>query len=175
MLVIAPDGSLMDMPVMIMHGFFDDFLLPGIILFGLGILNAVAYVTVLRSSGAAWIMSTLATGSLIIWFWVEIAILGELHWPHAMWGLPVILGGLMIIALYFRGQVTLRKVLFVCGIVSSLLYTAINIIVAMQWQGYHSAPITVSELSVIDAPIRNLWIVLSTPYSILMTAFAFGV
>lgn len=175
MLVIAPDGSLMGMPVALMHGVFDDFLLPGLILFGLGILNALAFITVLRRAVVAGIMATLATGGLLLWFWVEIAILQELHWLHAMWGLPVILGSMMIIALYLRRQEALRKMLLVCGIVASLLYAAINIIVALQWQEYRSASQTVSELSAVGAPTRNLWIVLSAPYSILMTAFGVGV
>ena len=47
LLVVAPDGRLMDMPVNIMHGVFEDFLIPGLILFGLGILNTTAFFTVL--------------------------------------------------------------------------------------------------------------------------------
>ena len=48
LLVAAPDGRLMDMPVSIMHGSFPDFLIPGIILFALGIVNTVAFFAVLR-------------------------------------------------------------------------------------------------------------------------------
>jgi len=36
---------------------------------------------------------------MLVWFLVEIAILRELHWLHAMWGLPVILGGIMALPL----------------------------------------------------------------------------
>jgi len=35
-LIVSPDGSLMDMPVGIMHDVFKDFLIPGIILFWIG-------------------------------------------------------------------------------------------------------------------------------------------
>lgn len=45
-----------------------------------------------------------------------------------------------------------RKALLVCGIVSSLLYLAMNVFVAMQWEGYSSASQTISELSAIGAP-----------------------
>src|SRR5512136_2601778 len=86
LLALAPDGRLMDMPVEIMHGFFKDFLMPGFMLIGLGSLNG-------------WILSSLALGGLVIWFTVEIIILQEFHWLHAMWGLPVIVGCMMIIAL----------------------------------------------------------------------------
>ena len=42
LLSAAPDGRLMDMPVDMMHGAFPNFLIPGIILFGLGILTTLA-------------------------------------------------------------------------------------------------------------------------------------
>lgn len=42
-------------------------------------------------------MTGLALGGLLIWFWVEIAILEQLHWLHAMWGLQVTAGALWAI------------------------------------------------------------------------------
>ena len=92
LLALAPDGRLMDMPVEIMHGFFKDFLIPGFMLIGLGILNASAFITVLLKNRNGWILASLALGGLFIWFTVEIIILQEFHWLHAMWGLPVIVG-----------------------------------------------------------------------------------
>lgn len=62
-----------------------------------------------------------------------------------------------------------------CGIISSFLYATITVIVAMQWPEYNSASQTVSELSAVDAPTRIRWIVLSTPYTLLTIAFAWGV
>jgi len=47
-LVARPDGSLMKMPVGIMHGTFSDFLIPGVILFCLGLLNVESFVAVAR-------------------------------------------------------------------------------------------------------------------------------
>lgn len=99
LLALAPDGRLMDMPVEIMHGFFKDFLMPGFMLIGLGILNAAAFITVLLKYRNGWILSILALGGLVIRFTVEIIILQEFHWLHAMWGLPVIIGCLMVISL----------------------------------------------------------------------------
>ena len=101
LLALAPDGRLMDMPVEIMHGFFKDFLIPGFMLIGLGILNAAAFITFLLKNRKGWILSSLALGGLVIWFTVEIIILQEFHWLHAMWGFPVIVGCIMII-LKFR-------------------------------------------------------------------------
>src|SRR5689334_24904528 len=69
----------------------------------------------------------------------------------------------------------IRKTLLVCGILSSLLYVAMNIFVAMQYEGYSSASQTVSELSAIGAPTRPLWVVLGIPYTLLVTAFGLGV
>ncbi len=69
----------------------------------------------------------------------------------------------------------LQKILLMCGIVSSLLYVAMNIFVAMQWDAYSSVSQTVSELSAIGAPTRQLWIALGIPYALLVTAFGWGV
>jgi hypothetical protein len=99
LLVAAPDGRLMDMPVDIMHGVFRDFLIPGLILIGLGILNTTAFVAVLRRTRTDWFLAGLALGGLAVWFIVEIAILRELHWLHAMWGLPVLTGCLVALSL----------------------------------------------------------------------------
>ena len=69
----------------------------------------------------------------------------------------------------------LRKTLLFCGIASSLLYVAMNVFVAMQWETYSSASQTVSELSAVGAPTRSLWVTLATFYTVLVTAFGLGV
>jgi len=99
LLVLAPDGRLMNMPVEIMHGFFKDFFQPGLILIGLGILSTIAFVTGLFRNRTNWIWVGLALGGLAIWFSVEILILQLVHWLHIMWGLPVVLGILLAIPL----------------------------------------------------------------------------
>jgi Type II CAAX prenyl endopeptidase Rce1-like len=99
LLVAAPDGRLMDMPVDMMRGVFQDFLIPGLILIGLGILSTAAFVAVLRRTSSDWILAGLALGGLTIWFTVEIAILGQVHWLHGMWGLPVVAGDLVALPL----------------------------------------------------------------------------
>lgn len=173
LLTAAPDGRLMDMPVEIMHGSFSNFTIPGILLFTLGILNTVAFFAVLRKTRFNWIMAVTALGVMIIWFWIEIAILLELHWLHAMWGLPVIAGA--IAALPLVPSPYKQKALLYCGIVSSVLYFAINVIVPLQWEGYSLASRVPSELSAIGAPTSKLWAILATPYTFLMLAFGWGV
>jgi hypothetical protein len=69
----------------------------------------------------------------------------------------------------------IRKVLLLCGILSSLLYVAMNIIAAVLYKGYNSASQTVSELSAIGAPTRPLWVMLAVPYTLLATAFGLGI
>jgi hypothetical protein len=175
LLVAAPDGRYMDMPVGIMHGVFRDFLIPGIILIGLGILNAAAFVAAFRKSRADWVMAGLALGGLAIWFAVEIAILQELHWLHLMWGLPVYVGGFAAIPLIPSQYATMPKALLICGILSSLLYVAMNVIVPMQWPAYNCASQTISELSAVNAPTSPIWVWLGILYTLLVTAFAWGV
>jgi Protein of unknown function (DUF998) len=68
-----------------------------------------------------------------------------------------------------------RKLLLVCGILSSLLYVAMIVFVPMQFEGYSSASQTVSELSAIGAPTRTLWISLGKVYALLAVAFGWGV
>ena len=70
---------------------------------------------------------------------------------------------------------TLRKALLLCGVISSLLYVAMNIYVPMQWEGYSFASQVVSELSAVGAPTRELWVRLGIPYTVLVIAFGWGV
>lgn len=69
----------------------------------------------------------------------------------------------------------LRKFLLICGILSSLLYVAMNVLGAMQWEGYSSASQAVSELFAIGAPSRPLWVLLGILYQVLVIAFGWGV
>lgn len=177
LLIIEPDGRLMDMPVHIMHGVFVDFLVPGIILFSLSVFNAFAFVSVMRRAIDDWLMAGVAMGGFYIWFVVEIIILRELHWLHLMWGLPVLVAWITLIPLIAQrneNEVT-NKTLIVCGIVSSLWYLAINILVPFFYEGYSLRTFTISELSAIGAPTRVLWVLLVSLYTLLFAAFGWGV
>ncbi len=68
-----------------------------------------------------------------------------------------------------------RKILLVCGIASSVLYIGMNVFIPMLWDGYSVVTQTVSELSAIGAPTRTIWVWLGTLYTLLLTAFGWGV
>ena len=174
LLIALPDGSMMAMPVEILHGVFADFLIPGIILFGLGVLNAVASISVLRKTRADWIWASLAMGGFLIWFLVEIAILKETHWLHFMWGFPVIVGALMTLTLVPLPQETIRKSLLACGIAASLLYVIANVVTVFIYKDYNPWSQTVSELSAIGTPSRSRWLLLMVVYSLLLIFFTWG-
>jgi Protein of unknown function (DUF998) len=73
-------------------------------------------------------------------------------------------------------HVTARRVLLVCGILSSLLYFAIIIIIGpVRWAGYSLRTYSVSELFAFGAPSRPLLVPLGVAYQVLVTAFGFGV
>jgi hypothetical protein len=69
----------------------------------------------------------------------------------------------------------LRKVLLLCGIGSSLLYVAMNILIPPFFVGYKAASQTVSELSAIGTTTRALWMPPAIVYTLLVAAFGWGV
>src|SRR5688572_10158430 len=50
-----------------------------------------------------------------------------------------------------------------------------TVFIAMQWEGYSSTSQTISELSAIGAPTRSLWLLPGAVYTVLVTAFGWGV
>jgi pimeloyl-ACP methyl ester carboxylesterase len=68
-----------------------------------------------------------------------------------------------------------RKVLLLCGVLASLLYVAMNVLVPLEWPGFSSFSQTISELSAIDAPTRTVWVALGAVYGVLLIAFGYGV
>ena len=65
--------------------------------------------------------------------------------------------------------------LLFCGILASLWDIFINILVPFLYPGYNSFSQTVSELSAIGAPTKQLWFVLGIPFVLLEIAFGIGV
>jgi len=177
LLIVAPDGRLMEMPVTMMHGVFADFLIPGIILLALGVLGIIAFFSVLRRRPSDWLLAGLSLGGYLIWFIVEIIILNELHWLHLMWGVPVLLGWIVVIPLMIlrNDTIALQKFLLTCGVLSSAWYVLINIYVPYFYPGYSVADLTVSELSAIGAPTRILWDLSCVFYLLLFSVFGWGV
>lgn len=74
-----------------------------------------------------------------------------------------------------RSETKLRTALLVCGVLSSLLYAVMLVVVPLQWEGYSSVSQTVSELSAIGAPTRLLWEVPGNLYALLVALFGCGV
>jgi len=69
----------------------------------------------------------------------------------------------------------MRRLLLVCGILSTLLYLLMNVFIPMQWDGYSRSSQVISELSAIDAPTRGTWVPLGIVYTLLIAAFGAGV
>lgn len=91
-LILSPNGDFMNMPTRILHGVFPDFFIPGIILFGLGILNILAFILVFIKNKYNWVFAGIAFVGFVIWFAVEILVLREIHWLQIVWGTPVLIG-----------------------------------------------------------------------------------
>jgi hypothetical protein len=67
-----------------------------------------------------------------------------------------------------------RTLLLTAGIVASLLYAILNIAVLHFWPEYSAFYQTVSELSAINAPTRELWLPWGIAYALLMAVFGIG-
>ena len=74
-----------------------------------------------------------------------------------------------------RGQTTVRRVLLVCGILSSLLYVATDVLGGMRYAGYSFTSQAVSELMAIGAPSEAFVDPLFITYGVLALAFGVGV
>jgi hypothetical protein len=70
----------------------------------------------------------------------------------------------------------LRRILLVCGIASSVLYVAVDVLGSLRYPGYRYTEQQFSELTAQGSPVRPLMIALSViPYTLLVAAFAGGV
>ena len=70
----------------------------------------------------------------------------------------------------------IRKILLGCGIVSSVLYIAVDILGTLRYPGYRYTEQQFSELTAQGSPVRPLMIALNLiPYTLLVAAFAVGV
>jgi hypothetical protein len=67
-----------------------------------------------------------------------------------------------------------RRVLLLCGILSSLLYVGTDILAATQWVGYSYTSQSISELMGIGAPTRSLLVSLFSVCNVLAIAFGLG-
>ena len=69
----------------------------------------------------------------------------------------------------------LRRTLLAGGILSSILYAAMVVLIGSWSDGYSWMSQTISELSAIDAPTRRPWVIAGALYTVLITAFGWGV
>ena len=69
----------------------------------------------------------------------------------------------------------MRKLLLLCGILSSLLYVATDAIVSWRYEAYSYTDQTFSELLATGAPTRPFTLLMSVAYNLLVSAFAVGV
>jgi hypothetical protein len=67
------------------------------------------------------------------------------------------------------------KILFICGIVSPILYICTDILLGLSWHGYSFASQAISELSAIGAPTRSFWIAMTFFFNPLLVAFGIGI
>ena len=69
-----------------------------------------------------------------------------------------------------------RKILLGCGIVSSVLYIAVDLLGTLRYPGYRYTEQQLTELTVAGSPVRSLMIALNViPYTLLVAASAVGV
>jgi uncharacterized membrane protein YhaH (DUF805 family) len=73
------------------------------------------------------------------------------------------------------GKVLLKNVLLVCGVLSSLLYVATDLLASWWYEGYSLTDQNYSELLATGAPTRPFMLLASTAYNLLVAAFAVGV
>jgi hypothetical protein len=66
-------------------------------------------------------------------------------------------------------------ILLGCGIVSSVLYVATDVIASMWYPGYHPFDQVYSELVAEGAPTRPFLVGVAVPYHLLLAAFAVGI
>ena len=69
-----------------------------------------------------------------------------------------------------------RKILLICGVVSSVLYVVGDVLGTLRYPGYSYADQEFSELTAQGSPVRPLMVALNgIPYTLLVTAFGVGV
>ncbi len=74
-----------------------------------------------------------------------------------------------------KKSLSLRTILLICGILSSVLYIITDIIASIAWEDYQYADQTVSELFAINAPTRTFVAICFSVYALLIYAFGAGV
>ena len=105
--LVLTNGQLMRMPVELLRGSpFDSYLIPGLVLLAVGIINLASAVAVLRRHRGGAPASVVVGIMWIGWFVVQLAVVGLLNWQQ-----PVYFAvGLLIIALAAPSLIDQRQV-----------------------------------------------------------------
>lgn len=74
-----------------------------------------------------------------------------------------------------QAQKSVRKVLLICGIFSSILYVGTDILGGMLWEGYSFTHQAISELAAIGSPVGPLVGPLFIMYPVFVIGFGLGV
>ena len=69
----------------------------------------------------------------------------------------------------------MKKTLLACGLLSSMLYVATDLLGASRWEGYSISTQAISELTAVGAPTARLLEPFYVAYALLFTAFGLGV
>lgn len=106
-LILDPDGGILQLPVEMLQGSpFHDFLIPGIILFGvLGIFPLIVSLGFRKNRYLSWLLSLLVGVALLVWIGVEILIIGY----HSQPPLQLIYGLLGILIVFLTLLPGLRR------------------------------------------------------------------
>lgn len=94
---------------------------------------------------------------------------------YAVFAIVLLRGHQSAPSLRQSSESVLMRVALTCGLVSSVIYTAMLVLVPMFWSDYSSSSQTVSELSAIGAPTRPLWGTVGILWMLLYAAFGWGV
>ncbi len=101
LLIIRPDGSLMEMPVSVLKGSpFSNYLIPGILLFlVMGLGNLAAGIMSFRRRELAGFAGIFFGFALVIWIFIQVSMIGGGHWLQYLYfflGIAEILLGFAI-------------------------------------------------------------------------------
>jgi hypothetical protein len=101
-LVLAPDGSLVGLPLSLLrYSPFADFLVPGLLLAGVvGLSNTLAGVLVIAGKPSAGGEALVGGVAMATWIGVEIALLRSFHWLHGVY--LAIAAAIVVVALVYE-------------------------------------------------------------------------
>lgn len=87
-LILDPTGASLGLPLTFLEGSpFGDYLLPGLLLFSVfGIGSFAEVVGILQGRAWSWLGAVSLGGGQVIWIVVQLAIIGELHPLHLLYG-----------------------------------------------------------------------------------------